>query len=65
MEYLWNKKIPGGRCISQAYLFRYGSIPNIVTDVPLLILPMPLVWKLHVSAKVKAGLFVTFLLGGM
>jgi hypothetical protein len=46
-------------------MFRYGSIPNIVTDVMMLILPMPLIWSLHVSPKVKIGLLVTFLLGSM
>jgi hypothetical protein len=46
-------------------MFRYGSIPNIVTDVVMLILPMPLIWGLHVSTKVKIGLLVTFLLGSM
>jgi hypothetical protein len=46
-------------------MFRYGSIPNLVTDVVVLILPLPLVWGLHVSSKEKIGLLVTFLLGSM
>ncbi|KAJ4296423.1 hypothetical protein N0V90_006468 [Kalmusia sp. IMI 367209] len=65
IEFLWNKSIAGGHCVNQAYMFRYGSIPNIVTDVVMLILPMPLVWNLHASNKVKLGLFVTFLLGSV
>jgi hypothetical protein len=65
VAYLHDKTIPGGRCWNQALMFRYGSIPNIVTDVVMLILPMPLIWGLHVSFKVKIGLLFTFLLGSM
>jgi hypothetical protein len=63
--YLWNKTIVGGHCLNQAHMFRYGSIPNIVTDVAMLLLPMPLIWRLHASIKVKIGLLITFLLGSM
>ncbi|OAG06095.1 uncharacterized protein CC84DRAFT_1044209, partial [Paraphaeosphaeria sporulosa] len=65
LEYLWNKTIPGGHCVNQALMFRYGSLPNIITDVAMLLLPMPLVWNLHSSSKVKFGLFITFLIGSI
>ncbi|KAL8834224.1 MAG: hypothetical protein Q9170_003855 [Blastenia crenularia] len=32
------------------------NIPNIVTDVAMLILPMPMVWKLHTTKGRKVGL---------
>ena len=63
--YLWNKTIPGGHCFNQAHMFRYGSLPNIITDVAMLVLPMPLIWNLHASVKVKIGLLITFFLGSM
>jgi hypothetical protein len=63
--YLWNKTIPGGHCIDQALFFRYGSLPNIITDVVMLILPIPLIWTLRASVKVKIGLLLTFLVGSM
>jgi hypothetical protein len=65
VAFLWNKTIPGGHCFNQAYMFRYGSVPNIITDVAMLVLPMPLIWNLHTSLKVKVGLLITFLLGSM
>lgn len=39
----------------------YTSLLNIVTDVLMLILPMHVVWKLHLSAYLKVGLTITFL----
>ncbi|KAF1836192.1 hypothetical protein BDW02DRAFT_567243 [Decorospora gaudefroyi] len=65
VAYLWDKSIPGGHCLQQAHMFRYGSLPNIVTDVAILVLPMPLIWKLHTSTRVKIGLLITFLLGSI
>ncbi|KAF2793395.1 hypothetical protein K505DRAFT_188326, partial [Melanomma pulvis-pyrius CBS 109.77] len=64
-NYLWDKTIPGGHCFNQAHMFRYGSLPNIITDVAILVLPMPLIWNLHTSAKVKFGLLITFLIGSI
>jgi hypothetical protein len=63
--YLWNKSIPGGHCVNQAHLIRYASLPNVVTDVFMLIIPIPLTWTLHASVKVKIGLLLTFLVGSL
>jgi hypothetical protein len=66
INFLWNKTLPhGGHCFNPATMWRYGSLPNIITDVMMLVLPMPLIWKLHTSMKVKVGLSITFVLGSM
>ncbi|CAI6341314.1 unnamed protein product [Periconia digitata] len=57
------KYIRGAKCLEQQKWFSYIVIPNIITDVFLLILPLPIVWTLHTSRHVKAGLTVTFLIG--
>ena len=64
--YNWDKTIPGGRCfadINSWYL--WVSFPNILTDVFMLILPLPVIWKLQMSRKNKVGLTVVFCTGSM
>lgn len=36
-------------------------VPHIVTDLVLLVLPMPTVWSLQMSRARKIGLIITFL----
>ena len=43
--------------------FEGNSIPNILTDAAILILPMPFVWKLHLPRAQKMALSSIFLLG--
>ncbi|KAL2041445.1 hypothetical protein N7G274_005827 [Stereocaulon virgatum] len=43
--------------------YRYISIPNLVTDVVILILPLHVVWHLHAGVAQKIGLTVTFMTG--
>jgi len=66
VAYAWDKTIPGGHCSNnvQAHI-RWGSLPNIITDVVMLILPLPVVWKLNTSRRSKIGLTITFLTGSM
>lgn len=52
-------------CINTEALFVWGSFPNIVTDVVMLTLPMPIVWKLHTSKALRLALVTTFLFGNM
>ncbi|KAF3003828.1 hypothetical protein G7054_g5470 [Neopestalotiopsis clavispora] len=52
-------------CINTEALFVWGSFPNIVTDVIMLTLPMPIVWKLHTSKMLRLALVTTFLFGNI
>ena len=61
----WDKSIEGGSCIDMVAFFRYSIIPDIITDVTMLILPLPIVWNLHASITQRVGLTVTFLTGSM
>lgn len=61
----WNPYLPGASCLNQQAFYTYASLPNIITDVSMLVLPLPVVWKLQASAKVKLGLVVTFLTGSV
>jgi len=64
-KYNWDRTIPGGSCYKETVFFEWGSFPNIVTDVAIIVLPMPVVWRLHTTRNMKVGLTLTFLLGGI
>lgn len=61
----WNHSIPGGKCLNGGAFYRWGSLPNILTDIALLVLPMPIVWNMKASTNMKIGLTLTFLTGSM
>ena len=61
----WNKNIPGGRCFDQVAFYSWVTLPNIITDVIMLILPLPLVWSLNLPQNRKVGLTVVFLTGSV
>ena len=65
LEYLWNKQIIGGHCYDINLFYRMSAFPNIATDVIMLALPLPVVWKLQTSQNVKIGLTITFATGSM
>ncbi|TVY41966.1 hypothetical protein LSUB1_G002430, partial [Lachnellula subtilissima] len=52
-------------CINREALFIWGSFPNIFTDVVILVVPIPVVWKLQASTGVEVGLIISFLFGSI
>lgn len=65
VQFNWNKNIPGGHCINQEAFFRWSSLPNMVEDLALLVMPIPVVWRLQMSTITKIGVIFTFALGSM
>jgi hypothetical protein len=65
LNYLWDKTVPGGHCFDQNAFWRWATFPNIVTDVFMIVLPIPAVYKIQLSWKDKIGVLLTFLTGGM
>ncbi|KAL9115409.1 MAG: hypothetical protein Q9227_000730 [Pyrenula ochraceoflavens] len=63
-EYRWDKTIPGGHCADMMGFYRFISIPNIATDIAILVLPLPTLWGLQISNFRKVGILVTFVVGG-
>jgi hypothetical protein len=61
----WNKTIVGGHCINSHKQYAYFSIPNLVSDVAIILLPLHPLWNLQVPRSTKIGLLFTFLLGGL
>ena len=62
-SFYWNKRTEHGHCIKIVPFYTALASTNVVTDVVLLILPMPLVWRLQIKTVKKIGLTITFLLG--
>ncbi|KAL6232853.1 hypothetical protein BDW75DRAFT_216757 [Aspergillus navahoensis] len=65
IQYTWDKEIPGGSCFNQQAFYRYVSLPNILTDLVILVMPMPIVWRLQTRLTQKLALTGVFLLGGL
>ncbi|GME26016.1 hypothetical protein GTA08_BOTSDO08397 [Neofusicoccum parvum] len=59
----WLPMTPG-TCINLKAAFIGNAIPNIITDVIILLLPVRQVWKLQVRPAQRASLLAMFLLGG-
>jgi hypothetical protein len=60
-RYKYDKSIPGGHCINEHHAFIWNGFIGIPTDVAMIILPLPGVWKLHISMNQKIGVMITFL----
>lgn len=65
LAFFWDPTIPGGHCIDINAFFRWISLPNILTDVAMLVLPQPLIWTLKITRNQKIGLTLTFLTGSV
>ncbi|KAI2642230.1 hypothetical protein GGS21DRAFT_501572 [Xylaria nigripes] len=52
-------------CLNKEAVFVWGTLPNIITDVVLLAIPLPIVWKLHASTRLRLALTVTFVIGSI
>ncbi|KAF2653332.1 hypothetical protein K491DRAFT_634041, partial [Lophiostoma macrostomum CBS 122681] len=61
--YNWNKGIPG-TCGDVKASYRYIGIPGIITDVVMVVLPLPALYRLQVATHMKIGLLATFIAGG-
>lgn len=52
-------------CIDSTMFYNAVTISNVIIDFTLLILPMPMVWSLHMDVRRKVQVSGVFLLGGL
>ncbi|MCJ1351247.1 MAG: hypothetical protein MMC33_001230 [Icmadophila ericetorum] len=64
IDSFWESNVEG-KCIKYGVLSLTGGIINVVTDVVILTLPMPLLWRLNVSKREKWQVILAFLMGGI
>jgi hypothetical protein len=60
----WNP-LAEGTCLNQFKVYIWFCLPIILTDLMMIILPLPFIWRLQTSRAQKIGLTVTFFAGGM
>lgn len=66
LAYLWDKTIPGGHCISANEVAYYGTSPlDILTNIAILILPIPDLWNLQMQRWKKFAITLIFVLGSL
>jgi hypothetical protein len=63
-KYNWDKSIPG-TCGDVHGFWKGNTIPNLLTDFVLVIIPLPSVYRLNVKLYVKIGVGLTFMAGSM
>ena len=54
-----------GRCINLDKFYLGQAIPNIITDIVLLSITLPMIWRLQLPRSQKVALSGVFLLGGL
>lgn len=59
----WNTSIQGAECINLPRFTIVSGVLNLLTDVLILCLPIPMVWRLNTTKVQKATLTGIFLLG--
>lgn len=61
----WDKSITTAHCVNSKKFYIGNAVPNIFTDVMILILPVRMVWGLQTNRMQKITLSFIFLLGGL
>jgi len=52
-------------CIADITYFLGAAVPNVTTDVIIIIFPMPILWRLIMSTTHRNALVVIFFIGGL
>lgn len=58
----WNQEIPG-HCVNLSAETIGGACINMVIDLALVVLPTPVIWRLHMTLKKKVVVNLLFSLG--
>lgn len=61
-ERFWNV-FREGSCYNWGALMKATSLFNVISDINILVLPIPSIWKLQVVPKKKIGISVVFAAG--
>jgi hypothetical protein len=52
-------------CINQTAFYYGNAILNVITDIILLVMPLPMIWKLNMSMRKKVNVTLLFILGSL
>ncbi len=65
IAYSFDKTIPDGHCGDLSKFELYTAILNLIMDSIIVILPMPMLWRLQMQTKKKIGLIIVLGMGAM
>lgn len=65
LAYTWDRTIPGGSCVNLSAAYLSVSIINLLLDVMVIVLPMPMLWRLQMRTAKKIALTAIFGIGGV
>ncbi|KAF1356127.1 hypothetical protein BDV97DRAFT_364919 [Delphinella strobiligena] len=63
VSYFWKEDIAGGHCLNKYSVWFANASLNIVTDIAIFILPMPVLHDLHLPRRQRFALMAVFGLG--
>ncbi|KAJ8131472.1 hypothetical protein O1611_g2156 [Lasiodiplodia mahajangana] len=63
LAFNWDTTIPGGHCGNRNSAFLTSGILNLILDVSVIILPLPMLWNLHMATHRKVALTLLFSVG--
>lgn len=63
MEFNWNPTLPTGRCGHQNAFYIAGGIANTMTDVLIMAMPIPHIWRLQMPVSQRVAVSSVFALG--
>ena len=61
----WDKSIQNARCQNIRNAALATGVSNLILDIMILAMPLPVIWGLQASKRVKVSLTFIFLLGGL
>lgn len=64
LSHIWDPNVPG-KCKAIPLIGTILAVFNVLTDIVILVMPMPMLWKLHMETKEKLSIMAIFLLGGL
>ncbi|KAJ2997444.1 hypothetical protein NUW58_g650 [Xylaria curta] len=63
-SYKWDQT-GEGKCGDVLLVYKFYGIPNIITDVAILLIPLPILLRLRMGKIEKIGIILTFLTGSL
>lgn len=65
INFAWDKSIEGGICINVQAFYRYIGLPVVMSDAAVLVLPLPMIWQLHMTTRQKLAISSVFMMGSL
>lgn len=65
LQAIWDKGIRDPKCQDVRASALGTGIANMILDIIFLVIPLPMIWKLHVTRRIKVSLTGIFLLGAL